>query len=106
VFIELLRLQLERVDLEIYYWKRNGKEVDFVLKEGFSVINLIQVCWDIANPKTKKRERDNLSSAMDEFELESGLILTGNYEDVERINSKTIQYVPLWKFLMDIGQFL
>ncbi len=106
VFVELLRLQLERLNLEIYYWKRNGKDVDFVIKDGLSVINLIQVCWDITNPKTKKREKNNLLSAMDEFDLEYGIIVNGFNDDKERIDSKTILYVPLWKFLFDIGEFL
>jgi predicted AAA+ superfamily ATPase len=106
VFIELLRLQLNRVDLEIYYWKQNGKEVDFVLKEGLSVVDMIQVCWDITDPKTKKREMDNLLSAMDEFDLELGIIVTGFFEGEEKLNSKKIIYIPVWKFLMDIGQFL
>ena len=100
IFIELLRQQLERVDLEIYYWKHHGKEVDFVLKEGFSVVQLIQVCWDISDPKTKKRERDNLLSAMKHFDLDHGLILNGYYETVEKIESKTIRYVPLWQFFL------
>jgi len=106
VFIELLRLQLERVDLELYYWKHDSKEVDFVLKEGFSIVQLIQVVWDVNESKTKKRELDNLLTAMDEFKLKDGLILTRDYEDEERIESKKIRYIPIWKFLLQSDFYL
>ena len=106
IFIELLRLQLERVELEVYYWKLDNKEVDFVLKEGSSIVQLIQVCWDINEPKTKKRERDNLLSAMNDFELDHGLILNFDYEHVEKLGSKKIRYVPIWKFLLQKEEYI
>jgi len=106
IFIELLRLQLEKTTLEIYYWKADNKEVDFVLKSGPSVIELLQICWEVNEPNTKKRERDNLLSAMNDFELDHGLILNFDYEHVEKLGSKKIRYVPIWKFLLQKEEYI
>lgn len=40
------------------------REVDFVIKEGDSISNLIHVCWDISRPKTKQRETTAIVKAM------------------------------------------
>ena len=44
-----------------YYKTRDGKEVDFAVKEGLKVSQLIQVCHDIDNDKTKKEREPPLS---------------------------------------------
>jgi predicted AAA+ superfamily ATPase len=106
VFIELLRHQSNTPNLEIYYWKHENKEVDFVLKEGFLVKQLIQVCWNMDDKKTKEREVNNLLYAIDEFKLKEGTILTEDSEGENIIESKKIRYVPIWKFLLQSNKFL
>jgi predicted AAA+ superfamily ATPase len=96
VFLEILRR-----GKEVYFWKnKNRQEVDFIIKDGLKPIQLIQVCWDIKNEKTKKREIEGLLSAMEEFKLKKGLILTEDYEEIEKYNQKEIRYKPLWKWLI------
>ncbi|GAI42857.1 unnamed protein product, partial [marine sediment metagenome] len=81
VYVELRRRQSMNPDLEICYWKsRDGREVDFVVKEGLRVKQLIQVCWDPTDEETKKREHRGLVKAMEEFRLKEGLVLTGDFE--------------------------
>ena len=88
---------------EIYYWKdQSGREVDFLVKDGLEVSELIQVCQYISNLGTKEREVKGLVKAMEEFNLESGLIITEDFEDEEKIENKNIIYVPLWKWLLSI----
>lgn len=86
---------------EIYYWKNHygDKEVDFVIKDGLKIKNLFQVCWDVSNEKTKKREINGLIKAMEEFKLKEGLIITEEYENEEEIKGKKIIFQPLWKWL-------
>ncbi len=68
-------------NLEIYYWKdARHIEADFVVKEKSAVREIIQVCWNIDDPKTKKREIDSLVKAMDNLKMENGLIITEDYE--------------------------
>lgn len=97
VFLELLRRQKE-----IYYWKdEQHREVDFLIKEGLKVTEAIQVCWQMDNQKTKKREFQNLVRAMKELKINSGLIITDSEEREERIDHLRIKIVPLWRWLLD-----
>lgn len=96
VFVELLRR-----GEEVYYWKDGkGKEVDFIIKRGLKPGQLVQVCWDVDEHKTKEREAGSLLKAMKEFELKEGMIITEDYEGDDEINSLKIVYVPLWKWLL------
>jgi len=101
VYLELRRRQAMNPDLEVYYWKsRDEKEVDFVVKEGLRVKQLVQVCWDPTDEETKKRELRGLVKAMEEFRLKEGLVLTGDFEGEERVGGRRILYKPLWKWLL------
>jgi len=96
VFLELIRR-----GKEVFFWKNKRQhEVDFVVKDGLKPIKLIQVCWNIKNEKTKKREIEGLLSAMEVFNLKEGIILTEDYEEIEKYNQKEIKYIPLWKWLI------
>ncbi len=98
VAIELLR---KEKDAEIYFWQDIHKnEVDFLVKRGLSVEELIQVCYSIDDPDTKKREVRNLVKACREFSLGQGLIITADFEGEETVEGKKIKYVPLWKWLL------
>jgi len=84
VFLELKRKTYFDQFLEIYYWKSLAQEeVDFAVKEGAKIKELIQVCWDLQNINTKKRETKALLKAMNEFKLKKGLIITEDYEGEE-----------------------
>lgn len=101
VFLELKRRQIENPELELYYWKDvQHRETDFVLKQGLKVTQLIQVCWQLTEPKTKAREIKSLIRAMDEFSLKQGLVITEDYEQKTLINNKEIFFIPLWKWLL------
>jgi len=96
-----LRRRFEPPRHEIFYWKdRSGREVDFVVKEGLRVKQLIQVCWDPGDEGTKKREVRGLLRAMEEFGLREGLVLTEDLEGEEKIGGRRIVYRPLWRWLL------
>jgi predicted AAA+ superfamily ATPase len=101
VFLQLLRRKEQNPSLELYYWRDyHQREVDFVIKEGTSVKELIQVCWDLADEETKRREIKGLLKAMDEFRLKKGLVITEDFEGKETLKGKGIVYTPLWKWLL------
>jgi len=101
VAVELKRKQSFDPGLEVYYWKDyQHREVDFVLKKGLEVKQLIQVCFDIADLETRNREVRSLIRAMKEFKLEGGLIITDDFEDEEVVKGFKVEYVPLWKWLL------
>lgn len=104
IFLALKRRQAKNPDMEIYYWKdEHHREVDFVIKEGLKVRELVQACWQLKELKTRNREVRSLLKAMKEFNLKEGLIVTEDYEGKEEIDGKTIKFMPLWKWLLKSG---
>lgn len=101
VALKLRELQRGSPLNEFFYWKNHhgDKEVNFVVKEGQEVKTLIQVCWDISDEKTRKRETSGLLKAMEEFDLKEGLVLTEDYEGEEKIKDRKIFLTSLWKWL-------
>ena len=87
---------------KVFYWKSNThEEVDFVIKEGLKIKKLIQVCYELSNEKTKKRELASLVKASKELKCKQLLIITRDYAGAEKIGSQVIVYVPLWKWLLE-----
>ncbi len=87
--------------IEIYYYKDEaGREVDFIIKEGLQIRELIQVCDDISNMETKDREIKGLVMALEELKLKRGLVITEDFEGEENIKGKEIIFKPLWKWLL------
>ncbi len=100
VAIQLKRAQSKNPFLEFYYWKDKLEEVDFAVKEGTKVKQLIQVCYDVNDYDTKKRELKALLKASKELKCKNLLIITQDNESEEKIEGKKIKFIPLWKFLL------
>jgi hypothetical protein len=99
VFTELLRRDY-KPELGIFYYRtRNDREIDFVIRTGHNVEQLIQVCYDISNPKTLKREIDALTEASSELTCVNLLLITWDKEEVIKRNSLSIQLCPAFKWL-------
>ena len=94
-------VELKRRKREVYYWKNNVGEVDFIIKEGLRPVEAIQVCWNLDEESTRKRETKALYSAMDEFDLDRGIIITEDTETVEEKDGKTIFFIPMWKWFLN-----
>lgn len=98
----LVFYSLLRNEEEIYFWQdNNGYEVDFLIRNKNRVVKLIQVCYDISDPKTRKREERALFIAMEMFKLTKGLILTYNYSEKTEYQKKIIEYKPVWKWMLE-----
>lgn len=95
-------IELKRRGYDVFYHK-DSKECDFVIREGIYTRQLIQVCTELYDPSTKKREFSGLVEAMDKFSLMTGLIITENEEFCEVLNINDKQYkievIPIWKWL-------
>jgi predicted AAA+ superfamily ATPase len=94
-------IELKRREKEVFYWKGNGGEVDFIVKEGLDVDEAIQVCWDPEDEHTRKRETKALYRAMEEFDLHRGIVVTEDYEMEEETAGRRIFFRPLWKWLLE-----
>ena len=80
VFLELLRRKRE-----VYYYKtKNDLEVDFFIKEGRQVCQLIQVSYTIEDERTRKRELAALETSWRELNSDPStecLLLTMDREE-------------------------
>jgi len=95
VFLELLRNKKE-----LYYWKSQKEEVDFIIKKENRIEQLIQVCYSLENEKTKEREINGLLRASDELKCKNLLVISWDYEGEGEFKGKKIKFIPLWKWLL------
>ena len=100
VFLELVRRNFTPNN-NLFYFGSNRKEVDFVL-EGKKIAQLIQVCYDIEDFNTKERELNSLIKASKELRCSNILVITWDYEGVEKYKNKKIKFLPLWKWLLSL----
>jgi len=102
VFLKLKKKSFDNYLINIFYWKNiQHEEVDFVIKEGIKVIQLIQACYSIENVEIKKREIKALIKASNELKCNDLFIITKSYENEEKIDNKKIKFIPLWKWLLE-----
>ena len=98
----LVAIELKRMGHEIYYWKDyQRREVDFVIKDGLKVKELIQVCYDIEDFTTKERELKALVKAGKELKCKNLKVITWDYDGREEFKGKEIRFIPLWRWLLN-----
>jgi predicted AAA+ superfamily ATPase len=106
VAVELKRKMSQYPNMELYYWKNpRHEEVDFIVKYGQNVEQLIQVCWDITEYRTKERELKALLKASKELNCANLVVITEDYEAEEELKEKAkfykVKFIPLWKWLLE-----
>jgi len=100
VFLELERRKQPLT--RIFYFKNQLKEeVDFVVRDGTKVKQLIQVCYNIEDSDVKKRELRALLKASKELKCRNLLVITWDYEAAETVKGRRVKYLPLWKWLLE-----
>jgi uncharacterized protein len=85
--------------LDCYYWK-GKKECDFILKDGKTIVNALQVSYSLKDSGTRKREIEGLLEAMKEFQLKKGMILTYDESESFSEEGREIEVIPVWKWLL------
>ncbi len=103
VFLELKRREYKGEFSELFYFKDYQQhEVDFVIKEGLEIKQLIQVTYASDRDEIEKREIRSLLKASEVLKCKNLLVITWDYEDEKEIKGKKIGFVPLWKWLLGI----
>ena len=101
VFLELVKRGL-RPNLDLFYYKtRNGREVDFVVKNGLEIDELIQACYETTNPEVEQREIKALLETTQELKPKKLTILTWDEKKEIEKEGKIIQWKPLWEWLLE-----
>ncbi len=81
---------------EVYYYQ-NGVEVDFYIPEKQLAI---QVCYDINDELTSKREMNALLRMNSRFENLKLMIITKDNTDTINVNNHIVEVLPIWKWLL------
>ena len=97
VFLELMREVNKEPLRSVYFYKSSrGEEVDFVVKEGARVRELIQVTYASGKDEVERRELRALERAAEELRCKNKIVITWDYEEEGEIN-----YIPLWRWLLE-----
>ncbi len=106
VAVELLRRKgYWKPEMEIFYFKdARGHEVDFVVKNGIKVKELIQVTYASAFDEVGQREIRALLKAADLLRCSELKVITWNYEDEKEVSwfgrRGRVRFIPLWRWLL------
>lgn len=105
-FENLVFLELMRREKQVFYFQ-NKRECDFVTKEKDSekVSAAIQISVCFGNPVVREREILGLTEALDEYDLEQGLVLTMDDEEILKVDGKDGKKIiivkPVWKWMLE-----
>ena len=101
VFTELVKRGVKPNHELFYYKTRNDREVDFVVKEGIEVKELIQACYGTRNKDTEDREVKALVEAGHELNTKKLTILTWDEKREVEKDGMIIRIKPLWEWLIE-----
>ncbi|MFN3235067.1 MAG: hypothetical protein ACE365_06615 [Gammaproteobacteria bacterium] len=87
------------------HFHTESHEFGLIIRDGYNVSEAIQVCLNLKDPKTKKREFTGLAEAMMMYGLKHGLIITDDEEGEETFNYQKkafeIKITPCRKWLLE-----
>ena len=97
VFMELYRRRQPSDKISYYQGK---SECDFVIQREDRVIQVIQVTWSMADKETRERELKGLLEASSATGCSTLLVITDDEEDCIKVDGKSINVIPAWKWLL------
>ena len=104
IFTELVKRGVKPNQELFYYKTRNDREVDFVVKKGTEITELIQVCCEAKNPAVEEREVKALVEANNELKTKKMTVLTWDEKREIKKEGNIIKFRPLWEWLLEKNQ--
>lgn len=100
VYIELLR-RTKPLNQSVFFLKEQRGEADFVVCEGNTVKEVIQVSYDISSATTRKREINGLLLGAKKTKCNKLTLITRHNQESFIENGYTINIVPVYDWLVD-----
>ncbi|MBI2644868.1 ATP-binding protein [Candidatus Uhrbacteria bacterium] len=104
VFTELIKRGVKPNRDLFYYKTRNDREVDFIVKKGTEVTELIQVCYESVTSDVEQREIKALLEASGELKVKKMTVLTWDEKREIKKDGSVIQLRSLWEWLLERTQ--
>lgn len=93
-------VELMRRGKDIYY-HADTQECDFIMREGVTIVDAMQVTVSIKDAGTREREIKGLLAAMERYALPTGTIITLEEEEEIIVNDhQQISVRSIWKWLL------
>jgi len=102
VFLHLLR-QCKFQGLDVYYMRERTWECDFVVCRGNTVLQAIQVAYDITAPKTRHREINGLLRAAEKTGCTNLLLLTDFERSTTEVDGHRVTIQPVYEWCLSMG---
>lgn len=101
VYLQLRRMGYKN-RLSLYHYRsKDGREIDFLTRDGHITSRLVQVCFDMSALDTRERETRSLSAAMQEHPQAQATIITANqFGSFTTEKDKKIEMVPAYEFCL------
>ncbi len=93
-------LEIRRKETAFFYFRNDSAECDFVLTQHNKIVRAIQVCYDMSDPETRKREIKGLLAACKAFGLQDGTVVTYDEETTIEQNGIVIDVIPFYKWAL------
>lgn len=106
VFLEYRRRLSREFGTTLFSWKDEqvgvgGQEVDFVIKKGDRIRDIVQVSLGELVGETRKRELRALAQAARHLHPERAIVITETEEGTETLSFGTVSFIPLQKWLLE-----
>ena len=100
----MIFINLHRMWHRVHYYltQKERQEVDFiVVDERGRPAMALQVCMDLSNEETLKRELSSLIATAKYFSIKENIIITYNQEKDISDQGVSIKVIPAWKWLLN-----
>lgn len=102
VLIHLAR-KCKMADMDVYYLNDRYGECDFVVCKGNTVVQAVQVSYDISAEKTHKREIKGLLLAAKQTKCNNLLLLTDHESALVEKDGCQIKIQPVYDWCLELG---
>ncbi len=98
----LVFLELRRRKNDVYYFKKQTSEADFIIKKNDDSLTCIQVSENMRDEKVRARELRGVRYAIHDLGVKKAVILTVDDRGEEKIGDVTVQIMPIFQWLLGI----